>query len=63
MGRKPPSVAGFTVLTVGEAKGTAKLQKEHPIGHSRTSRGGSRDKLKTAGRHRIGVCFPPTLLV
>jgi len=28
-GRKPPSVAGFTVLTVGEAKGTAKLQKEH----------------------------------
>src|SRR5438477_679195 len=36
-GRKPPSVAGFTVLTVGEAKGTAKLQKEHPIGHSRTT--------------------------
>jgi len=29
MGRKPLSVAGFTVLTVGEAKGTAKLQKEH----------------------------------
>jgi len=49
-GRKPPSVAGFTVLTVRETKGTAKLQKEHPVGHYRDNDNGRHSQKMTTYR-------------